>query len=69
MRSGALLASLFSTMPIWRDFDPISIVSSSKGNTDKNTLLQDNSDMDKEARTHENKIEELFDHTDKVERV
>jgi len=59
LRSGALLASLFSAMPMWRNFDPISILGAGKKENDAET---ENTAPPKEHDTKQHtKAEQIFD--------
>jgi hypothetical protein len=52
-RSGSLIASLFATMPMWRDFDPVSILSDEKD--------EEESRLDEETSQDAQKIEQIFE--------
>jgi hypothetical protein len=71
LRSGALVASLFSVMPMWRDFDPISIVSSTqnKGPQANNTDNTNSSPSDENPSSEEHTAEEIFDNSHTSESV
>jgi len=59
LRTGSLAASFFSVMPMWRDFDPVPILSESE---EEETLLDGTHTQEDEASSQQSRdAEELFD--------
>ena len=58
-RSGSLIASLFATMPMWRNFDPVSILSESED--EEETADKTKSDKTKKESHEDQKAEQIFD--------
>ncbi|MBT8348296.1 MAG: tandem-95 repeat protein, partial [Sulfurovum sp.] len=59
LRSGTLIASLFATMPMWRNFDPVSILAESE--KEEETSDETSLDNIEQLSPQDQKTEQIFD--------